>query len=73
MAPARMVGRYMGIYGLVWGLGYSVGPFFGSLLYERLADAPVRFWGAIVIFALVAAGCFTRMRNVTALGQSKGQ
>ena len=71
MAPPGMVGRYMGIYGLVWGLGYSVGPFMGSLLYGRLADQPVRFWGVIVISALVAAGCFTRMRGVAALQQGE--
>jgi len=45
MAPPAMVGRYMGLYGLVWGLAYSVGPFMGPVLYEHVGDRPVVFWG----------------------------
>jgi predicted MFS family arabinose efflux permease len=67
MAPDGMVGRYVGTYGLVWGIGYAVGPFLGALLYERFAAEPVRLWGAIVVFALIAGGCFMRMARVPAL------
>ncbi len=61
LGPAGMTGRYMGIFGLVRGLGYSIGPFLGSILYEHTGRQPLRFWGAISIFAVLAAARFCHL------------
>jgi len=54
LAPPNMVGRYMGLYGLTHGLGWSIGPYFGSLFYEVYADKPVILWGILSSTALIA-------------------
>jgi MFS family permease len=53
-APSLMVGRYMGIYGMVHGLGWALGPYAGSLLYERLAAEPLMLW--VILASGAAAG-----------------
>jgi MFS family permease len=63
MAPPGMVGRYMGTFQLVMGLGYSLGPYLGALLYERLVHAPGLLWAYISLGALLAAGGFAFMRR----------
>ena len=64
MAPSGMVGRYMGILGLARGLGYSMGPFFGALMFERLSDFPAGLWGGLSGFGIIAMlGFFILMRN----------
>jgi len=55
MAPAARVGRYMGFYGLTEALGWSLGPFIGGVLYDRLANVPVLLWGLIAAIGVVAA------------------
>jgi len=54
LAPRDMVGRYMGLHGLVQGVGWSLGPFFGSLLFEGYADKPVVLWATLSSAALIA-------------------
>jgi len=58
LAPAGMVGRYLGLYRLIFGLAYSLGPWFGALLFERWAREPVWLWGGLSIWAAVAAVFF---------------
>jgi MFS family permease len=48
LSPARMRGRYMGVYGLNWGLGVGIGPVVGGYLNDNVA--PVAIWyGGLVI------------------------
>ncbi len=55
MAPAVRVGRYMGFFGLTEALGWSLGPFIGGMLYDRLAHAPVSLWSIIALIGVIAA------------------
>jgi predicted MFS family arabinose efflux permease len=61
LAPPDRVGRYMGAHGLVKGLGWALGPFFGSLLFEPLRAQPFLLWGLLSSGALVAACGFAGM------------
>jgi MFS family permease len=62
MAPAASIGRYMGFFGLTEALGWSLGPFLGGILYDRLAGAPLVLWGIIASLGIVAAVGFATMR-----------
>jgi predicted MFS family arabinose efflux permease len=55
LAPQDRVGRYMGLYGLVQGIGWSLGPFLGSQLFEAYAGRPVTLWAMLSFFALMAS------------------
>ena len=55
MAPAARMGRYMGFFGLTEALGWSLGPFIGGVLYDRLVHAPVALWGIIAAIGVTAA------------------
>jgi MFS family permease len=54
LAPEDKVGRYMGLYGLVQGIGWSLGPFLGSQLFDVYADKPVILWAMLSFSALTA-------------------
>jgi MFS family permease len=58
LAPEDRVGRYMGLYGLVQGIGWSLGPFLGSQLFEVYAGRPVILWALLSITALLASAGF---------------
>jgi hypothetical protein len=58
MAPANMVGRYMGLYGLVEGVGWAMGPYLGALLFERFQSQPLLLWTLLGGFATLAGGGF---------------
>ena len=58
LAPEDRVGRYMGLYGLVQGIGWSLGPFMGSQLFEVYASRPVMLWAMLSFSALVASAGF---------------
>jgi len=58
VAPAHMLGRYMGAFSTVRGVGYSIGPYIGALLYPQLSGEPVQFWLLLASFGLVATGGF---------------
>lgn len=66
MAPARTVGRYMGLHGLVDGLGWALGPFFGALLFEHLQTDPLTLWGLLGSGTLVAGAGFLLWHVVSA-------
>jgi MFS family permease len=55
MAPAARMGRYMGFFGLTEALGWSVGPFFGGVLYDRLVLSPLALWGILASLGVLAA------------------
>ncbi|GAK58453.1 major facilitator superfamily MFS_1 [Candidatus Vecturithrix granuli] len=66
MAPSQMVGRYMGLHGLVDGLGWAIGPFFGAILFEHLHSTPLFLWGFLASGALIAGGSFLAWHFLTA-------
>jgi len=55
MAPDDRTGRYMGFFGLTEALGWSLGPFLGGLLFDRMAGQPVLLWGIIASLGVAAA------------------
>ena len=65
LAPPHMVGRYMGMYGMVRGLGWAIGPYFGSLLFGLWQGNPLLLWGILSTGALVAAVGFFIMAFFT--------
>jgi MFS family permease len=60
LAPPDMRGRYMGVYGLTWGVAMGLGPVLGGTLNDRVA--PVAIWyaglglGAIAVIGFLVLG-----------------
>jgi MFS family permease len=52
-APTTMRGRYMGILGLSWSVGFGVGPVLGGLVNDNIS--PFATWWILGSSALVAA------------------
>jgi len=52
LAPPDMRGRYMGMYGLTWGVAMGIGPVLGGTLNDQVA--PVAIWYAGLAFGAVA-------------------
>jgi MFS family permease len=63
LAPHDMRGRYMGIYGLTWGLGFGIGPVIGGLLNDYLAPAMI-WYGGLVMGLLAVVGFLIMTRHV---------
>ena len=61
LAPAAMRGRYMGLASLVWGIGYSTGPFLGGLVMDRLGGMFI--WPLCLLLGLVSGGAFLFLRQ----------
>ncbi|MFH0766172.1 MAG: MFS transporter, partial [Calditrichota bacterium] len=57
LAPAGMVGSYMGVFNLALHLGWTVGPLIGGFLLDHL-DSPVDAWRLICILALMGSAGF---------------
>jgi len=53
LAPAEMRGRYMGIYGLTWSIGFGVGPVLGGYLNDNIAPAAI--WHGGLLLGVAAA------------------
>ncbi len=56
LAPAEMRGRYMGLFGMTWGIGFGIAPVIGGLLSDRLV--PVAPWYGGLLLGLIAAAGF---------------
>lgn len=56
LAPVDMRGRYMGLYGLTWGISFGLGPVIAGALNDNLA--PVAMWVFAGAAGLVAAAGF---------------
>jgi MFS family permease len=55
LAPPDMRGRYMGMYGLTWGVAMGIGPVLGGTLNDQVA--PVAIWYAgLALGAIAMAG-----------------
>jgi MFS family permease len=59
LAPAEMRGRYMGLYGLTWGVSFGIAPVIGGWLNDNVA--PVAIWYAGMAMGLAAALGFLAM------------
>ena len=70
LAPPGAVGRSMAALGLVRGIGFAVGPWIGSIVFEWFASSPVILWGILSSFALVAGIGFLTMRAFDAVRKS---
>ena len=58
--PPDMRGRYMGMFGLVWALGLTVGPSSGIQLHE---SAPLALWGTCGVLGVIAAAVVLQTKN----------
>jgi len=55
LAPMTMRGRYMGIYGLTWGVGFGLGPVLGGALSDNLGSRYIWYGGLVMGLLSVAA------------------
>jgi MFS family permease len=53
LAPAELRGRYMGVLGLTWNIGFGIGPILGGVITDQLA--PRALWPIMGSAALVGA------------------
>ena len=68
LAPVEMRGRYMGVLGLTWQVGFGIGPVLGGFLNDRVA--PVAIWyGGLVIGLVAALGFVLLARRLRSLGR----
>jgi len=69
LAPPAMLGRYMSVYGLTWGIGFEIGPAVGGFLNDNLT--PVAIWhgglaiGLAATFGFVLLGRRPRAREAS--------
>jgi len=70
-APPDATGRFVGLYGLTRGLGYTIGPWLGGTLFAALPDNPSLLWTIIAANAAVAAVGFATARH--AASTERGQ
>jgi MFS family permease len=65
LAPVELRGRYLGVYGLGWGISHGLGPVVGGLLNDRIAPVAIWYgglaWG--LLSALVFAGLGVAWKN----------
>ncbi len=62
-APADMRGRYMGLYGLGWGVASGIGPVIGGVLNDNVAPAAI--WYSGLLMGLAAAGGFLLLQRAS--------
>jgi len=67
LAPPDMRGRYMGLFGLTWSIGFGIAPVIGGVLNDRVA--PVAIWyGGLVMGLTAAAGLMLLERRLKPQG-----
>ena len=72
LAPANLRGRYMGMLGLTWSVGFGIGPIIGGLISEHIA--PIALWLITPIAGVLAAILFIVLqRRVTVRAQLHSQ
>jgi predicted MFS family arabinose efflux permease len=67
--PENMA-RNMGAFGLARGLGYSLGPWIGGVLFDAFEASPLVLWGGVSGFGLLAAAGFLLLGR---FGRVEGQ
>jgi MFS family permease len=63
MAPPDKRGRYMGLYGLTWGVASGFGPVLGGALSDNLGPRSTWIGGSLVGFCAVAGLLFLWRRS----------
>jgi MFS family permease len=59
LAPEDMRGRYMGFYGLIWGVSFGIGPLTGGLILSASNGAYRRvLWYAALVVGMLGAAAF---------------
>ena len=61
LAPPDMRGRYMGLYGITWGVAFGIGPVIAGYLNDNVA--PSAIWIFALAAGLVAAAGFLLLRK----------
>ncbi|MBR7120556.1 MAG: MFS transporter [Lentisphaeria bacterium] len=56
-SKGNYAGRMLSMYSLMRGIGYSVGPWFGAMIFESTKSGPV-LWGILSMFAVCSAIVF---------------
>ncbi|MFQ6001890.1 MAG: MFS transporter, partial [Anaerolineae bacterium] len=56
VAPLTMRGRYMGVFGITWGIAFGVGPVLGGYVSDNLA--PFYIWYEAFILGLLSTVAF---------------
>ena len=69
LAPARLVGRYQGLYGAAYTIGTGAGPLVGGALY---AIAPSALWVLIAAAGLLSAWLCLPRNTVSGAGRDAG-
>ena len=54
LSPEDEKGRYMGVYGIFFYFGWSLGPTVGGLLYDLLHGSPFALWSAVASIAMMS-------------------
>ena len=63
LAPADLRGRYMGMLGLTWSVGFGIGPVVGGLISDHLA--PIALWPLTALSGVFAAIIFLAITRFT--------
>lgn len=63
-APPDLRGRYMGMLGLTWSIGFGIGPTLGGLIGDHIA--PNAIWWITSLFGVFAALIFMALSRVQA-------
>ena len=61
LAPPDMRGRYMGLYGITWGVAFGIGPVIAGYLNDNVA--PRAIWIFALAAGLIAAAGFLLLRK----------
>jgi MFS family permease len=70
VAPIDMRGRYMGVYGMMGGIGWGVGPIASGYVYDHIA--PVAVWYLVLGLATLGTVAFLIIGRVPALSGRRG-
>ncbi|MCI0477859.1 MAG: MFS transporter [Anaerolineales bacterium] len=63
LAPADLRGRYMGMLGLTWSVGFGIGPIVGGLISDQIA--PIALWPLTATSGILAAIIFLALARRT--------
>ncbi|MEW5717628.1 MAG: MFS transporter [Chloroflexota bacterium] len=69
LAPADLRGRYMGMLGLTWSVGFGIGPIIGGLISDHLA--PIALWPLTALSGVLAALIFLAIARLSPLRVSR--
>ncbi len=61
LAPHGGAGRYMAALALVRGVGYAIGPFLGSTLFDACSGRPLLLWGLLSLLGVAAMIGYVRL------------